>query len=235
MTPPRDGDHDFNEMKLAVFDIDGTLVDSTAIDWLCFKNAFVDAFGLDATQTDWTEYRHHTDRGLVREFLWRAWGSEPSEEAICTHRTAFLRLLDRRIHKLDEIAGARAFLTVLRQRGWRITLATGAWSQSAKMKLQRAGFTAHLPISCCDLAESRDEIMRQAIGESSYERIVVFGDAPWDIRVARNLSLAFVGVGKGRRGELLRHEGATEVIPDFYDPETVMKAMRRARGPAARL
>lgn len=219
-------------MKSAIFDIDGTLIDSTAIDWLCFADAFAEAFGLDATRTDWSGYAHHTDRGLVREFLQRAWGGDPSNEAILAHREVFLRLLKNRIHKLDEIAGARAFLRFLQQRHWRVALATGAWSRSANLKLERAGFVSDLPISCCDSAESREEIMQNAIGDSTQEQIVVFGDGPWDVRVARKLSLPFVGIGKDAAADLLRCEGATEIVCDFSSPEAVVEAMRRAKAPS---
>jgi len=65
-------------MKLAIFDIDGTLIDSSALDTQCFLDAFDCEFGLKATAIDWSDYVHHTDRGLVYEFLNRAWSRAPS-------------------------------------------------------------------------------------------------------------------------------------------------------------
>jgi len=39
-------------MKLAIFDLDGTLTATTAIDDYCFAKAFLDEFGF-AIRTDW--------------------------------------------------------------------------------------------------------------------------------------------------------------------------------------
>ena len=230
MTATGDADHDFDEMKLAIFDLDGTLTDSTAIDSACFVEAFDRAYELNASTTDWSGYRHHSDRGLTREFLLRAWEREPDEQAIVRHRAIFLSLLETRMLRLDEIGGARAFLGLLRQRHWDVAIATGGWSQAARMKLQRAGFESTLPLACCDAAESRDDIVRQAIG-GCRDCVVVFGDGPWDVRTARNLSLPFVGVGSGSAAEALRHAGAPEVVRDFSDADGVLQAMERAGVP----
>ncbi len=214
-------------MNLAIFDIDGTLVDSNAIDHECFIETFDSEFGLRATDTDWRDYPYHTDRGLTHEFLRRAWSREPEEAEIERHRIAFITLLQARTVVLHEIRGARAFLDLIEQRGWSVTLATGAWSESAKLKLALAGFRPDLPLACCDDCVSREEVLQQAIGDGHHSRIVVFGDRWWDVRTARNLKLPFIGVGS----EELHHAGAGEVIADFSEAGEVMAAMLRARPP----
>jgi beta-phosphoglucomutase-like phosphatase (HAD superfamily) len=198
-------------VNLAIFDIDGTLTNSNAIDAQCFAETFESEFGLSAP-IDWSEYPHHTDRGLTQEFLRRAWSREPGEEAIARHRAAFVTLLQTRVPQIDEIRGARSFLDDLRRRGWRVALATGAWSESARLKLSAAGLPVDLPLACCDDCVSREEIVRRAIGNDQYARVVVFGDGTWDVRTARNLRLPFVGVGSD-------------------DPDAVFRAMRRAEVP----
>jgi beta-phosphoglucomutase-like phosphatase (HAD superfamily) len=207
-------------MDLAIFDIDGTLIDSNAVDNECF----LASLGTPAGEIDWRDYRHHTDRGLTYEFLRREWSRDPSEEDIARHRAAFVDALRARITALDEIRGARAFIEFLRERGWEIALATGAWSESARLKLAAAGFPLTLPLACCDEWPSREEIVLGAIAGRQYDRIVVFGDGWWDVRAARNLNLPFIGVGDTA-------EGAAESIADFSDPEEVLAAMMRARPP----
>ncbi|HEY8130337.1 MAG TPA: HAD hydrolase-like protein, partial [Thermoanaerobaculia bacterium] len=127
-------------MNLAIFDIDGTIVDSKAIDHQCFLETFEREFGIDAANTDWSDYSHHTDRGLAHEFLRRAWSREPEETDIVRHRSAFMRLLCERASVLHEVAGAKRFVELLQRTGWTVALATGAWSESAALKLGLAGF-----------------------------------------------------------------------------------------------
>jgi beta-phosphoglucomutase-like phosphatase (HAD superfamily) len=207
-------------MDLAIFDIDGTLIDSNAVDNACFLATFETAFGIPASGTDWSDYQHHTDRGLTHEFLQRAWKRDPVEEEIAKHRAAFIEALHASVARLEEIRGARAFIEFLRGRGWEIALATGAWSESAKLKLAAAGFPPDLPLACCDQFTSREDIVRNAIAGRQCNRIVVFGDGWWDVRAARNLGLPFIGVGIAARG-------AMESIADFGDPESVLAAMTR--------
>jgi len=207
-------------MDLAIFDIDGTLIDSNAVDNECF----LASLGVSAQAIDWRDYRHHTDRGLTHEFLRRKWSRDPAEEDIASHRSMFIDALRARITTLEEIRGAKAFLEFLRHRGWDIALATGAWSESALLKLNAAGFPPTLPLACCDTWASREEIVSGAIAGRECNRIVVFGDGWWDVRTARNLNLPFVGVGGAA-------EGAAESIVDFSDPEEVLAVMMRARPP----
>lgn len=213
-------------MSLAIFDIDGTLIDSNAVDSQCFLGTLETAFGIPAAGIDWRDYRHHTDRGLTEEFLRRAWGRDPEEKDITRHREAFMSALRSRVQRLDEIRGARAFIAFLRRRGWAVALATGAWSESARLKLAAAGFPVDLPLACCDTCGSREDILRLAIGDRKHHRTVVFGDGWWDVRAARNIGLPFIGVGTP--------DGAAEVISDFSDPEAVLAAMQRVEMTYAR-
>src|SRR5439155_14444272 len=160
-------------VSLAIFDIDGTLIDSNAVDNECF----LASLGTSAGATDWSDYPHHTDRGLTHEFLRWKWSRDPVESEITRHRTAFIDALRARITSLEGIRGARAFLEFLRERGWEIALATGAWSESAAMKLNAAGFPSTLPLACCDEWLSREEIVLGAIAGRKYDRIVVSATA----------------------------------------------------------
>lgn len=217
-------------MNLAIFDVDGTLTDSNDVDGECFVAAFHSEFGL-SVPSDWSGYPHVTDRGLTQELLRRAWSQEPDEAVMARHRKAFVDLLRVRMSRLDEIRGARAFIDHLRARGWIVRLATGAWSESARLKLAAAGFSADLPLACCDDLVTREEIVQQALGDGDHDRVVVFGDGVWDVRTARNLQLPFIGVANGDAAELLRREGAGEIIADFADVSAVFTSMLRARVP----
>jgi beta-phosphoglucomutase-like phosphatase (HAD superfamily) len=212
-------------MRIALFDIDGTLTASNEIDSLCFADAFRDVFGIEI-DTNWDAYEHTTDRGIATEALVRA-GRDASESALALHRTRFVQLLTSRMRSLDEIAGAGAFLAQLLARDWRIALCTGAWSDSARLKLSRAGLPTDLPLASCDDDISREAILRRGMalaGGGADDIVVAFGDAcrresqtavhwhrerEWCFRVLRGFS---------RRSRALRGDRSDYVTPGFSPP-----------------
>jgi beta-phosphoglucomutase-like phosphatase (HAD superfamily) len=205
-------------MRIALFDIDGTLTASNEIDSLCFADAFRDVFGIEI-DTNWDAYEHTTDRGIATEALVRA-GRDASESALALHRTRFVQLLTSRMRSLDEIAGAGAFLAQLLARDWRIALCTGAWSDSARLKLSRAGLPTDLPLASCDDDVSREAILRRGMalaGGGADDIVVAFGDAPWDVRAAANLKIPFIGIG--------HRSGAAEVFEDLRDAAALFAAI----------
>jgi beta-phosphoglucomutase-like phosphatase (HAD superfamily) len=216
-------------MNIALFDIDGTLTQSNEIDSICFADAFRDVFGVEI-DTDWDSYRHTTDRGIVVEALHRACGREADAHEIALHRTRFVQLLSERITELNEVPGAGAFIAQMLARDWRVVLCTGAWSESARLKLMRAGLPTGLPLASCDDDIAREDILRRGIalaGGGDGDVIVPFGDAPWDVRAAANLHLPFIGIAAGAHAESLRRSGAAEVIDDFKNAGAVLAAIDR--------
>jgi beta-phosphoglucomutase-like phosphatase (HAD superfamily) len=216
-------------MKIALFDIDGTLTASNDIDSICFADAYQDVFGI-TIDSNWDSYQHTTDRGIVSESLRKHYGREPAEEEIGAHRRRFVELLELRMTRLQQIAGAGAFVVQLLARDWRIALCTGAWSESARLKLSRAGFPLDLPLASCDDDISREAILLHGIalaGGTRNDIVVSFGDAPWDVRAAANLRLPFVAIASGTSAQTLRRMGADAVFEDFRDAAAVFAALDR--------
>ncbi len=54
-------------MKLLVFDLDGTLTKTNAVDEECFVQAFADVFSIRDVNTRWSEYDHVTDVGVLQQ------------------------------------------------------------------------------------------------------------------------------------------------------------------------
>jgi beta-phosphoglucomutase-like phosphatase (HAD superfamily) len=205
-------------MPIALFDIDGTLTASNEIDSECRAQAFLDVFGF-ALNTNWNDYEHVTDRGIAIQAL-REHGREATEHDLSLDRARCVQLLDERMTFLDEIVGAGAFIKQLRARQWRIALCTGAWGDSARLKLARAGLPTDLPLASCDEDISREGILRRGIELAGGHDIVVsFGDAPWDVRAAANLGLPFIGIGQ--------RSGAAEVFNDYRDTVALFAAIER--------
>jgi len=66
---------------------------------------------------------------------------------------------------------------------------------------------------------------------SNFERIVSIGDALWDVRTARRLSFAFLGVGCGESAAMLHQAGARHVIEDFADYDQLVRFLNEAQIP----
>lgn len=176
--------------KLAIFDLDGTLLDTNEVDGDCFIRAVRDVTGIDCSGLRWSSFEHVTDRGITLELL-RRHGLPAS--GVMRVRERFLELLAAEPReRFQPIPGASELIDALPSRGWKAVIATGAWGASAEIKLQ--GRFAALPVSSCDIGISREEIVRHAIGHERYDRIVSIGDGDWDLATARNLGLPFVRV-----------------------------------------
>jgi len=206
-------------MPIALFDIDGTLTASNEIDSACRAQAFLDIFRFPLN-TNWNDYEHVTDRGIATQAL-QEHGGEVTEHDLSLDRARCVQLLTERMTKLDEIPGAGAFLAKLLAHHWRIALCTGAWGDSARLKLLRAGLPTDLPLASCDDDISREAILRRGValvgGEDDF--IISFGDAPWDVRAAANLGVPFIGIG--------RRSGAADAFDDYRDTAALFAAIER--------
>ena len=218
--------------KLAVFDIDGTLV---RISWegndACFVRMLRDGFGLGEVNHDWTVYRHATDSAIVADIFAEKRGRPPVAEEIAAMQRALMAEMGAwgaAGNRFVPLPGATTVLGELARRGWAVAIATGNWRDPGWFKLESAGIAAGpVPLASADDAESRDEILGTAIrragfGAGSGERVVYLGDRPWDVRAARALGISFVGVGEGESAATLAREGARAVIADFSDFEGVL-------------
>jgi len=211
-------------MPLIIFDIDGTLTQSVQADDICFVRALAEVWDFHGIDTDWSKYQHVTDAGLLHELHETRTGRTPTNAELHAFRDHFLALLAQMLaeNPVAPIAGAPELLTHLTgHTEYRVALATGAWGDSARMKMRSAGmrFEDH-PAASSDDAHDRETIM-QLSRQRATERfgdpghVVYVGDGVWDARACRNLSLPFIGIGSGERAERLQAEGAVAVLPDF--------------------
>ena len=65
-------------MKLAVFDVDGTLLDNLESEDVCYATALREGLGVTTLNTDWRTYEHVTDEGIAVEAYQRAFSVPPS-------------------------------------------------------------------------------------------------------------------------------------------------------------
>ena len=217
-------------MNLVVFDIDGTLTESVAVDELCFVQAFGDVLGIGSINTNWLDYTFQTDSGLALEICRNHLGRDPGEAELSRLQSRFIRLLgaavEERGHPIREIPGAAALLHSLGAHcRWHVAIATGGWSVSARFKLASAGLPVDaFPWASADDALDRVDILRTAIrrageqyGQDACAKVVYVGDGVWDVRAAKALGIGFLGLAAGDKAVRLVEEGASCVLPDFSD------------------
>jgi phosphoglycolate phosphatase-like HAD superfamily hydrolase len=228
--------------QLAIFDIDGTLTATNAVDDECYLRAVADMLGVDVGAVDWSDAPHVSD-GAIARWLWtRHRDRVPSAREVAELQQRFVALLNAELASSPErfvpIEGACEIVQHLRSAGWSVALATGAWGASAKIKLRAAGLLANrIPLACSDDAEAREDIVRLAWQRAEagrpFRRVVSVGDGPWDVRTACSLGIPFVGIATGDRADRLRREGATTILPHFADSLAVMAAFASASVPMA--
>ena len=243
----RNGRHQFqlqnrgSTLKLAIFDVDGTLVNTKKVDAECFVHAFESEFSIPNIESNWTKYENPTDSGITQAIFQRVFNRPPDDFEIRRLKATFLRLLqDAHSSTPDlfaEIPGARSFFNfLLGHSEWQVAIATGGWHETAIFKLTSADFYFNsTPISTSDQAGDRESIVRSCIESArryyhvdQFSKIVALGDSPWDVTTARALGLAFIGVGNKQQ---LSKLGATYVVKDYKDPDRLMELLELASVP----
>jgi beta-phosphoglucomutase-like phosphatase (HAD superfamily) len=213
-----------------MFDIDGTLVDSTGFDSALYVEAVQSVLGVEI-DSDWNHYEHVSDSGILDEVLRRLAPTENYAALAARVQRHFVALvrehLERRPETVREIAGARRlFDRFCKTPGVRVAIATGGWEPTARLKLthvgvdaQRAGFA-----SSSD-ARARTDIMRlaaqRALRGETLVRATYFGDGAWDQSASAALGYDFVAVGGG-----VPHSIA---YPDLSDADAILARLGLSR------
>jgi phosphoglycolate phosphatase-like HAD superfamily hydrolase len=226
-------------MTLILFDIDGTLTATNAVDAKCYAAAFQKVFGTPLPSTDWEVYEHCTDFAIADEALRSLRGSPTTLE----ERDAFERLFVAELKQeyaanpraFDEVAGARALLKAIEARDdLRAAIATGGMKGSACYKLSRIGVDpAGLAAGFANDAVTREAIVRCAIARADGRAndLVYVGDGPWDVRTAAAVGMRFIGIVGETFPEPLCAHGAMPCLRDFTDRAAFFKAVHGATVP----
>ena len=229
--------------QLAIFDIDGTLTDTTGVDDECYRETIAEALGVAPSVVDWSGAAHVTDSEIFR-WLSQAHGrNEPDESMMARARVRFVQRLTLQLStaptRFSSIRGAETMLRDLPQREWCVAFATGGWGPSALLKLRVAEITfENAVLACADDARTRADIVRlardraESFYERRFDRVVSVGDGVWDVQTAAALRLQFVGIGKGAHAERLPNAGAQIVMSDYADLDGFRNALDIAATPA---
>jgi beta-phosphoglucomutase-like phosphatase (HAD superfamily) len=225
-------------MNIAVFDIDGTLTQTSNQYDEYYAQAVEETIGVSISRS-WSDYVHSTDSGIMHEACIRGTGFPPRADQIAAAQERYLSKLRVIFAGGEPVPGACALIEALASCPlWTVALATGNWAVAARFKLDRAGIKAEaIPLATADDAFDRKEIIRLAIsrtaehlGLNRFDRAVYLGDAVWDTAAAHDLGLAFV-----RRGSNVCN-GQNLLLPshslvDFLGQRAVFEALEGASVP----
>ncbi|WP_096087193.1 HAD family hydrolase [Agaribacterium haliotis] len=183
-----------------MFDIDGTLTESCAFDSECYEAAIAELVASPLVE-DRNHYRDVSDEGILRQHLSEC-GITNQQALIAELKTSFVAKIGQRLKRepARAITGARRMLDYFgTMPHCTLSLATGGWLESAKLKLASAGLNVNdVPIASSNDHFKRTEIMRCAYnraGVTEAQTVVYIGDGLWDKRACAELGWPFVLVG----------------------------------------
>ena len=233
-------------VKLAIFDIDGTLTNTNSVDDGCFVKALSEAHAITGINTDWASYPHTTDSGITLQIFREKFGRAPEDLELEKFKSCFVNMLTEEYHLnssgFTEITGASVAITRLKQEyDWAVAIATGCWRESALLKLRAAKIEIDgIPAAFAEDGLSREEILQAAVSKSlkqhrqnNFGKTVSIGDGLWDVRTARRLNFAFLGVGSAEAATILDRAGAKHIIEDFTDYNRFVHILNEAQIPRA--
>jgi phosphoglycolate phosphatase-like HAD superfamily hydrolase len=215
-------------MKLLIFDIDGTLIQTHEEEANCFIQAFSDVTGISHIDKDLRSYQHVTDSGIAQECIFNHFQRDATFDELEQIEERFITLFAKTLAKQPPhpIAGVHGlFEKLANEPEICLAIATGSYYRSAMIKFHYSSlYLHHLPISSCNDHYSRTEIMRIAkskaqdfYGVGDFDSITYVGDGPWDIEAVNALTWQFIGVASNYSKKNLLDWGAQTVITDYLE------------------
>lgn len=226
-------------MRLVLWDIDGTLVDSVKLGRFAFEDAFEHVTGSPPAES--VPFAGRTDYEIAHDLLQRA-GIEPHDGLLERFGLELERAMARRAGELRArgraYPGARECLERLgREPGVVQSLLTGNIAANAQVKLGAFGLDTLIDL---DIGAYGSDHRRRgrlvAVALQKCERkhgaklapsdVVLVGDTPLDVAAAREGGARAVAVATGPFGASeLTAAGADAVLTDLRDAEAVVEAV----------
>jgi len=219
--------------RLAIFDVDGTLVDSTYHHAMAWHRAFR-AHGFVLPM--WRIHREIGKGGdrlvpdLVGEDVDRRDGDELRE----LQHDLYADLLP----EVQPFEGAHELLAACREHGWHVALASSGRADEVEhyLSLLDADGLPDAVVSSADVESTKPapDVLARALREAAPDvdpgAAVVVGDATWDCEAARNAGMTPIAVRCGGFGrEELEAAGAAVVFETLGElREALMSGMREA-------
>ncbi|MFT6975448.1 MAG: FMN phosphatase YigB (HAD superfamily) [Bermanella sp.] len=187
-------------MAHVIFDVDNTLIMSHDFDEACFLLAVQEITGM-VLLNNWDTYPHITNTGILQTFIERQAPHYCLADLVLQVKKVLTQNIKQNLclGRVKEVPGARAFFhSLISNPNFDVSIATGGWSETAKLKLDSAGFE----IRNVNMVSSDDhfsivEIIKKASNSLHQDvNVTYFGDADWDVKACRSLGINLVIVGE---------------------------------------
>jgi len=213
-------------MKLLLFDIDMTLVDTGGAGRMAMVKAFFELFGADG-ELGGVSFAGRTDTVILRDVL-AAHDLVWTPEVETSFQRKYFSHLKKEIMKpgpRQVEAGVADLLPLLRQRDdTTLALLTGNWLQGARIKLRHFGLYDFFEFGAfSDDSAIRSELPEIAVGryrqrkgeDIEPENVFVIGDTPLDVACGKPFGARTVAVATGSfsKSQLEAAE------PDYFFPD----------------
>lgn len=210
-------------MRLALFDCDGTLVDSQHVITAAMREAFA-AQGLAWPGREATLAIVGLSLREAMAILAPDHDADGRERLAQVYRDAFHRLRQDPAHHEPLFNGVRETLDRLAAReDLLLGIATGKSQRGVKALLERVGLERHfVTIQTADDAPSKPHpgmvLQAMAAAGAGPHETVMIGDTSYDMMMARSAGASALGVGWGYHPEhTLTAAGAQAIARDFND------------------
>lgn len=224
---------------VALFDVDGTLLDTSGTGIRALNRTMLALFGL-ADAFEGYEFAGRTDLGIMRDAFLRNFNRMHTDDEVRLCLDTYLGCLGEELarpgYQVKIMPGIPATLAALQDAGVVLGLATGNLRPGAEMKLKAAGIMQYFTfggfgsdhidrtaLTAVGAARARERLGRDLPGSS----ILVIGDSPLDIKAAHGAGLHVLSVctGWNPRSEL---EGLCpdHLLDDLSDSARVLEIIR---------
>lgn len=217
-------------LRLAVFDVDGTLIDSQH-NIVAAMTAAHRAHGLEEPADE--AVRRIIGLSLV-EAVAQLLPEHPDnlhEAVALSYKEAFFALRARPDHSEPLFPGAAAALDRLDSEGWLLGIATGKSRRGLEVVLDRHGFHGRfvtLQTADGNPGKPHPGMVLRALAESGVDaaHAVMIGDTSFDMRMGRSAGVKAVGVAWGYHpsAELVA-AGANKVVEVYADLPAALDAL----------
>jgi phosphoglycolate phosphatase-like HAD superfamily hydrolase len=220
-------------MRVCLFDIDGTLLNSMGAGKAALESALLEEFGLPAIR-ERVSYSGRTDRAIMRDLM-QLHDIELSPGHVERLTTGYLRRLPESLHRHQGrvLPGIARLLQDLSQRpDMAVGLLTGNIRAGARVKLGHFGLYDYFGFGGFgdhhwerdDVACEALTVVRKNLGNHvALEDIVVVGDTPLDVQCARAIGVKAVAVATGWHTlEQLQPCQPDLLLQDLADPAPLL-------------